>query len=285
MIRILYMSDLHLEMDRFRFAIPGWARFRTRHSAFPAQPRSGPLLHDLPAVDLIVLAGDIHGGVRGIEYAEQVAKFLQAPAIYVAGNHEFYQHDIAHLVPALRRAAARTHGRVHFLENTVASFSFSGHRLNVLGCTLWTDYALHGDVAAAMAAAARRLNDHAMIHGAEGRLAPAEVLALHRDSRHWLHATLAHLRQTQPHAKNLVVTHHAPSPSFLGARTGAIGPAYASNMLAEFAPYVPTAWIHGHTHFRHESIEETIRLASAPRGYLLYDGMAAQTYRPGVLEI
>ena len=285
MIRILYMSDLHLEMERWRLNIVGWAAFMARHRAVAKHPLRGPLIEQAGRIDLIVLAGDVHKNVRGIVYAEQLSRFLQAPAVYVAGNHEFYHQNVERLLPALHRAAARTNGRVSFLENNVATFTFDGQRLHVLGCTLWTDYDLYGDPAGAMQTAARRMNDHGAIHNGRHVFTPEDALRRHLFSRAWLHKTLARLQRYEAGAKSLVVTHHAPSGAALGERSGGIGPAYASELLLEFAPYAPAAWIHGHTHFRHESVEEGIRLISAPRGYVLYDGAAAQEYEPGLLDL
>jgi Calcineurin-like phosphoesterase len=285
MIRILYMSDLHLEMERWRLNVVGWAAFMARHRAVSLHPLRGPMIEQVGHIDLIVLAGDVHCGVRGIVYAERLARFLRAPVVYVAGNHEFYDQDIARLLPALRRAAARTNGRVWFLENNVASFSFDAQPVHVLGCTLWTDYDLYGDPAGAMQTARRRMNDHDAIHNGKHVFTPEEALHRHLASRVWLHRTLARLQRYEAGARTLVVTHHAPSGAALGERSGGIGPAYASELLLEFASHAPTAWIHGHTHFRHESVEEGIRFVSAPRGYVLYDGTAAQEYQPGILEL
>jgi predicted phosphodiesterase len=285
MIRILYMSDLHLEMERWRLPVPGWPAFLARHRAIAAHPARGPILSDLGKIDLIVMAGDIHNGLRGIVYADQVAKFLNAPVVYLAGNHEFYHQQMDQLLPAFFTAAAHTKGRVHFLENALASFTFSGQRLNVLGCTLWTDYELHGHAPTAMRIAEGRMNDHLMIRYNNAPFVPETALVHHRQSRIWLHKTLSRLHKTEPGAKNLIVTHHAPSPSFLGKRTGAIAPAYGSDMLIEFAHLSPAAWIHGHTHHQHDSVEEGIRLVSAPRGYVAYDGAATLDYRPGLLEL
>jgi hypothetical protein len=38
--------------------------------------------------DIVVLAGDVHVGVRGIEWARR--SFPLCPVVYVPGNHEFY---------------------------------------------------------------------------------------------------------------------------------------------------------------------------------------------------
>jgi hypothetical protein len=284
MLRILYMSDLHIEMERWRLSVPGWPAFLARHKDTPTHPARGPLLEGFQNIDLIVFAGDIHGGLRGIVYAEQVAQYLGAPAVYIAGNHEFYNHEITTLLPVMATTAPHSHGAVTFLENAAASFIIRGRKLHVLGATLWTDYALHGDPEAAMRYAGRLMNDHVYIHQNGERFTPAEAQARHIASRSWLHHTLQQLKIVEPDATSLIVTHHAPSPNVLGKRTGAIAPAYASNLLLEFAHHHPAAWIHGHTHFRHDSIEHGIRLVSAPRGYVTHGGDAL-SYQPGVLEL
>jgi len=285
MIRILYMSDLHLEMERWRLPVPGWPAFMARHRAQALHPARGPLLNGFGKVDLVVLAGDIHHGFRGVVYADQVAKFFGAPVVMVAGNHEFYHHDLDTLMPALGEASAKTQGRVRFLENTVASFRMNDRNLHVLGCTLWTDYALHGDAAAAMREAGARMNDHVFITLNGGIFLPRDALARHEQSRLWLHRMIEALRKQDPDADLLIVTHHAPSGAVLGERIGAIAPAYGSDLLTEFTPWRPAAWIHGHTHYRHDSLAEGIRMVSAPRGYVAFDGPAALDFRPGLIEI
>jgi hypothetical protein len=184
----------------------------------------------------------------------------------------------------LARAAEKTKGRVYFLENSAKKFVIRGQTLNVLGCTLWTDYELHGTPAWSMVTAQRRMNDHRFIKHGGRVLSAQDALDRHLASRAWLEKTLSALSQDEPAAKTLVVTHHAPSGLVLGDRNGDIAPAYGSDLLPAFAPLAPTAWIHGHTHHRHESLESGIRLLSAPRGYVVYDG-AALDFTPGILEI
>jgi predicted phosphodiesterase len=285
MTRVLYMSDLHLEMERWRMNLPEWAAFMARHRAIKRHPARGPLLNHVGPVDLVVLAGDIHNGLRGVIYAEQLSRYLEAPVVMVAGNHEYYRHDTATLLPALRAATAKTAGRVQFLEDTAASFSFPDGRVNVLGCTLWTDYELNGNREAAMFAARLRMNDHHFIRANGAAFLPDDALFRHLQSRLWLHETLARLHGEDPAARTLIVTHHAPSGRFLGTRVGEIGPAYGSELLAEFAPWAPAAWIHGHTHYRHDTWQDGIRVVSAPRGYVTYDGASALRYLPGMIDI
>jgi predicted phosphodiesterase len=68
-MKIRLLSDLHLE---FQDWVP---------------PKSD--------ADVIVLAGDIHPGVRGVEWARR--SFPMSPVVYVPGNHEFYGEDVQDL--------------------------------------------------------------------------------------------------------------------------------------------------------------------------------------------
>ena len=81
MARILYMSDLHLEMERWRLSLPGWQDFLRRRRTSRLHPLRGPLLMDAGKVDLIVLAGDIHTGLRGFVYAGQLAAYFAAKQV------------------------------------------------------------------------------------------------------------------------------------------------------------------------------------------------------------
>ncbi len=280
-MRILYMSDLHLEMESFRLAIPGWAEFLARHKRDPRHPSRGPMLNEVGSVDLVVLAGDIHNGLRGIVYAEQVADYLDAPVVMVAGNHEYYHHDAAVLLTALRAAAKKTE-RVHFLENTSAVFEAGGEKVKVLGSTLWTDFALHGDPASSALNAHQLMNDYRFVDLNRVKLAPWDTRRFHQASRQWLQEELAN---TEASVKRVVVSHHAPSGLVLGKRQGAIAPAYASEIIGAFGVGQLDLWIHGHTHFRHDSRIGGVRLVSAPRGYVGHDGAGALQFKPGIVEV
>jgi hypothetical protein len=285
MIRILYMSDLHIEMERWRLKMPGWVEYLRRHFDLPGHPKRGPLLPAPGSADLAVLAGDIHVGLRSLVYAEQVAAYLGVKVALVAGNHEYYHQHMDLLEPAFFGNAAHTGGAVAFLENTVASYSINGERLHVLGCTLWTDYALRGDVGTAMDFARTHMNDHRLIRRVSSLFRPEDALARHEKSRAWLHVTLARLRAAEPQAKLVVVTHHAPDQAFLGPRGGRVAASYASGLLEEFAGYGVSAWVHGHTHYRHESEAAGMKVVSAPRGYVMHEGQRALEFCPGILEI
>ena len=128
-MRIRVLSDLHMEFAPF-YAPPADA-------------------------DVVVLAGDVAPGLRGLEWARSA--FGGAPVVYVAGNHEFYCHATPKLADDLAREAEGS--PVHVLEN--AEVVTGGVRF--LGCTLWTDFDLFGERIRSAAAAHAAMNDFRLI--------------------------------------------------------------------------------------------------------------------------
>src|SRR5215468_9653459 len=77
------------------------------------------------AADVVVLAGDIHVGVGGLEWMRR--HFPDTPVIYVPGNHEFYGARVHDVRVALRDAAVRL--GIHLLDGqelVVAGTRFLG---------------------------------------------------------------------------------------------------------------------------------------------------------------
>src|SRR5262245_10972432 len=109
-MRILFLSDIHLEVAPYAPADTG--------------------------ADLVVLAGDIHNGAAGMEWARQS---FSAPVLYVAGNHEYYEGEFNAVRCELDAAAHRTGVRLLDCGEHVAG------GIRFLGCTLWTDYSLVPD--------------------------------------------------------------------------------------------------------------------------------------------
>lgn len=69
MIRIGYASDLHLEFERGREYVGSeqWYALRDARKAVRGHPQLGPLLAEFAgAVDVMVLAGDIETGAKGV---------------------------------------------------------------------------------------------------------------------------------------------------------------------------------------------------------------------------
>ena len=234
-VRLHVLSDLHLERRPFE---------------------AGEI-----DADVIVLAGDIDRGTRGVEWATQWAG--GRPVLYVAGNHEFYGHALPGLIEELRAAAAGSTVRV--LEND--EVSLNGVRF--LGCTLWSDFDFDGTErrAESMALCQRVVNDYEHIaFGPTGRsLAPRDTRMLHISSRRWLASRLA-----EPHdGPTVVVTHHAPlirgrPPS---ATLRAVAGAFASDVTELMGADRVALWIFGHTHRLANLEMRGTRVVSNPRGY------------------
>lgn len=236
-MRVQIASDLHLELLEGRFA----------HAR---------LVEPAPGADLLVLAGDIHNGVKGIEaFAD-----WPVPVVYLAGNHEFYDRDWEPTRRDIRAACAGT--RVTFLDND--GFEFEGVR--ILGCTLWTDFRLRGTTQAqAMTTVERGLMDCHVIRTASGLLRAPQTLADHQKSRAWLEGELA----TPFSGKTVVVTHHGPHPLSIHPRFAGnpLNPGFVSDLM----PLLRDAdlWLHGHTHDSFDYRVGRCRVLANPAGYIL----------------
>ena len=272
-----------------------WLALAKLRKATPGHPLVGPSLLPLREAkpDLLVLAGDISLGTRGIAYADRAAQFLSVPVVTIAGNHEFYgRRDIAVLLPELRAAAAATDGRVTFLENASARFDFPGGRLHCLGCTLWTNYEANGDddmsIMFAMRAARNSLNDHSGAILKDGvTFEPEMALEMHRESLSWLDGEVARIRAEDAGIRILIVTHHPPiteanQPQFRG---GELAPAFVSDLRPQIVRWRPAAWIWGHTHHTMATQIGDTRLLSAQRGYIGHEEPAASAFQVAVEEI
>lgn len=213
--------------------------------------------------DLVVLAGDIGWGVEGAAWiAEHVG---HRPAVYVAGNREYWHHKGgADPLDELRQATRRVPS-LHFLQDDEAVFQGGGQDLRVLGCSLWTDYTLGGDAATAMAKAQAAMPDYKNGRGAGGAvLSAAQVLAWNRASVAFLEAALA-----RPFAGlTMVVTHHLPTARSLKAPRLDHVPTIASvsplDDLIERAG--PALWVHGHSHSDCDYRLGATRIVSHQRG-------------------
>jgi predicted phosphodiesterase len=234
-VRIQLASDLHLELLE----------------------RSWPLeLLIAPAqdADVLVLAGDIHRGVRAIgRFAD-----WPVPVIYLAGNHEYYGGLWEQVRIDLRREATGT--AVRFLDNDAVTLG----DVRFLGSTLWTDYRVSGDPQpAAMEAAEATVLDHQRIGTRLGPLRAAQALDEHSRSRDWLRRELSRSGA----ARTVVITHHAPHP-------GSIHPRYAGNpvngaFVSDLTELVGHAdlWLHGHVHDSFDYRVGGCRVVCNPRGY------------------
>src|SRR3546814_7192188 len=134
------------------------------------------------------------------------------------------------------------------------------------GCTLWTDYRLHGNKHLAMRIAEDGMSDHSriLVPGGTKPFSPGDALANHQQDRAWLERNLAKFAGR----KVVVVTHHLPHarstlPRYRGAP---INPAFASD-LSDLLSGGARLWVHGHTHGSCDYVEGGTRVVCNPRGY------------------
>jgi len=203
-VKLHILSDIHLEFARF----------------------------DPPPTDadVVVLAGDIWLGPRGVEWA---ARSFDRPVLYIAGNHEYYGGHYRNTLVKMKRTAAGTGVSVLDAEQIV----LGGVRF--LAATLWTDFAITGNAVMAQLAAQQYMSDYSRIRAAAyRRLRPADTRGAHLEARAFLRAALA-----EPFdGPTVVVTHHAPTQASIAAaflqHPSHLNAAYASDLEALLGPPV-----------------------------------------------
>lgn len=243
-MRIQIVSDLHHEV--------------VRH-----QTEEEP--SDLPdaRADVLVLAGDIDTGRRGLHWAAAQVDRLGIPAIYIVGNHEFYGERYPALVDELRDESMGT--GVHVLEQD--AIVLNGVRF--LGGTLWTDFAGDGRIPVhqAMPTVSQTMPDYRCIrtNGEDDTLTPEQTRDRHRQTRAWLHEALA----SGGGDPTVVVTHTAPLLDCLhpGYDMDELSSAFVSDLHPLVAESGAAIWIHGHTHANTDLYYCGVRVVSNQRGY------------------
>ena len=260
-MKIQLGSDLHLEF------LASW---------FPGER----LLSPASGADLLVLAGDIAGGLDAIDLFGR----WPVPVLYVIGNHEAYGWDLDELRTSLKQAAQGT--SLVVLDNEVADLSrlrqstFAGtedsRSVRFLGSTLWTDYRLPGagrSQREQMNHAAARIVDHRQIRQAGQPFTPERALAEHERAHAWLKTELARPFE----GKTVVISHHAP-------HWDSVHPSYRGDPLnAAFISHLPElveqadVWLHGHTHNSFDYTAVGCRVVANPAGYPQNRSRAAST--------
>jgi predicted phosphodiesterase len=211
-------------------------------------------------IDAVVLAGDIHVGTKGIEWA--LRNYPNIPIIYVLGNHEYYRGAYPRLLEKMEEANYPKN--LHILENG----SVTIEHVRFLGCTLWADFDLMGEGYSAALVAQARMNDYKLIRKSpEFRLLKAsDTRKIHEESDWWLRQTLAAPEEGKV---DFVVTHHGPSMQSVPHRykDDVISCAYSSNLEDVIMEHQPAYWVHGHTHDSMDYQIGDTRVLCNPKGY------------------
>ncbi|MGN8160374.1 metallophosphoesterase [Salinisphaera sp. SWV1] len=182
-MKIRVLSDLHLE-------------------AYDHPDEAG--IDDDTPCELVILAGDIHTGTRGVEWA---ATTFQRAIVYVMGNHEYYGQGRVALLTEARQTAARL--GVHLLERD--AIRIQGQRF--LGCTLWSGL---DSGPRSWLGVARDVHwmiaDFSAIRSSGDALTPLRMVEEYEYSVSWLQ------RMLEPGDPSIVITHFPPSRALAAPR-------------------------------------------------------------------
>jgi Icc-related predicted phosphoesterase len=209
--------------------------------------------------DVVILAGDIHVGKKGIDWAK--ASFPDRPVLYVLGNHEYYGRAYPKHIDDLRKLASGTN--IHILENDRLVID----DVTFLGCTLWTDFQLFGDPKIAGYYATQMMTDYRKIrvNPQYRKLRSLDTAVIHAKSLRWLQESVLELRGE----KIVIITHHAPSSRSIPAsfQEDILSAAYASHLEAFVMESDAKLWVHGHLHTQQDYSIGNTRIICNPRGY------------------
>jgi predicted phosphodiesterase len=240
-VKLWIFSDLHIEQSEWDLPEPQ------------------------PDCDVIVAAGDIHFASDAVWWLNERSQ--GRPVVYVPGNHEWYSYSRPFSVETERAAAEREAKETNV--NILLDEQIVIDRVRFLGSSLWTDYALYGDVGTAMSRAKSSLNDHRLIVPQDGAaaLTPEDALAWHRASRAFLERKLP--ERSPDFDRTVVVTHHLPHPRSVHPRYGddPLNAAFASDLSELVEHGGADLWIHGHTHSSCDYVAGGTRVVCNPKGY------------------
>jgi predicted phosphodiesterase len=211
--------------------------------------------------DIVIQAGDMAKAPDSIQRAAVL--FPQTEVLVnVGGNHDHYETGLTidEGIAVMRRYADGLSSAecrdVIVLENEVRVVRVRDIPVRLIGCTLWTDYALHGDPVRDRMRVESGLNDYRAIKGRASNplrtflggwdfLKTSEVLARFDESRAFLATALA-----EPFdGPTIVVTHHLPSLRSVARRyrQDPISAGFASQ-VDDLVGRGAALWVHGHTH-------------------------------------
>jgi len=249
-MKLLVLSDLHLEFDNF----------------------------DLPKstdADVIVLAGDIALGFMNISFANKCNEKFGIPVVIINGNHEYYNNGMLlssmpssflnNLESQQLMQVSLCNENVHFLENN--EVIIDGVRF--LGCTLWTNFRtnLKQKREDEMLIAKHSMSDFNCVFLSGYKfLTPEDTLKMHNKSRLWLQKEL----NKDFSGKTVVVTHHTPTKNCSAPRWDNAPKGGFSNNLGRFLEKNKkeiNLWCFGHTHFSVNKVEHGVRIYANQKGY------------------
>jgi Icc-related predicted phosphoesterase len=190
--------------------------------------------------DVVVLAGDVNLGTKGIEWIK--TKIPDKPVVYILGNHEYYKGSYPKTLNKIKAAAENSN--VFVLEDSFVDIE----DIRFHGATLWTDFSIFGDPRFYGMTCQSVMNDYKKItrDPSYSKMRSIDTFKIHQFSKFSLKESL----ENSKGLKNIVVTHHAPSLKSVpeNFKNDPVTSAYASNLEDFIIEYQPLYWIHGHIH-------------------------------------
>jgi Icc-related predicted phosphoesterase len=270
------------------------------------------LLKNDQQADVLVLSGDICTAKVFAKKPKERAKLrdffsrasFQFPhVVYVMGNHEHYDFDIAHTYDRLKFELAPFEN-IHLLEKE----TWEHNGITFIGGTLWTD--MNKNDSLTLWHCGQRMNDFQLIKNSnrkthhknvvyaknengsplkddEGNLVIERVDHYEKSSRwspqdsvedHKKMLDYINIITQDKTKKYIVVGHHAPTPLSIDEcykYDTLMNGAFHSD-LSEFIMDRPqiTLWTHGHMHNPSDYMMGETRVVCNPRGYIGYEQQA-----------
>ncbi|MDQ0782438.1 metallophosphoesterase [Chryseobacterium sp. W4I1] len=210
--------------------------------------------------DVVVLAGDINLGTKGIDWIK--LKIKNKPVIYVLGNHEYHKGSYPKTLNKIKAEAEDSN--IFVLENDAVDID--GIRFH--GATLWTDFSIFGDPLYHGMICQPIMNDYKKIKRdpSYSKMRTLDTFKIHQFSKLWLKESL----ENSKGLKNIVVTHHAPSIQSVPEhyKEDPVTSAYAFNLEDFIAEHQPLYWIHGHIHTPCRYSIGATEIICNPHGYI-----------------
>lgn len=217
-------------------------------------PKERLVRQDVDA-DVLVLAGDIHGGAMAVDAFSNWNK----PIVMIAGNHEGYGLDWDDTRKSL--AMRCKDSNIHFLDNS--SVVIGGVRF--LGTTLWSDFMVDGFTQEqGMKRLEHGIMDYTLIRLKRNLFTTKVALQEHLECRNWLEKAL----DEKFDGPTVVVTHHGPHPKSIHPRWKPSG--INGGFVSDLTPLLKKAklWLHGHVHDSFDYTVEGCRVVTNPHGYI-----------------
>jgi predicted phosphodiesterase len=219
--------------------------------------------YDFEPDSTYLIPGDIAPITTLMQYLKEIPSNVKI--IFIAGNHEFYNHNIDGGYDTLRNFAEENEN-LTFLQDNFITLEGDQGKLNIYGTTLWTDLkSTQFPQDYLCGYGSQRMNDFRTIRTKLGIFTPMDSVRLHNKSKELLETFLLE----HSGEKNIVMTHHLPSfqsvsKEFEGSTLNYF---FASSLDDFILKHKPEVWIHGHTHDLKDYFIGNTRILCNPVGY------------------